>query len=147
MIVYAAFKHHIQGRTCCLCRVWHSPGWPCSRWRSCTGGYSWSSRQAPWQESGRGGRRTWTGGKRTGGRRRSRNNQVHMHGWDEVKWHCEALEPMWQCEQVTWLIYTRRASCSVVRGYHVCVSHGVHIVGHSGLRIVDIVHEDIHNVP
>ena len=42
-------------------------------------------RQAPWQESGRGGRRTWAGGKRTGGRRRSRNNQVHMHGWDEVK--------------------------------------------------------------
>ena len=29
----------------------------------------------------------------------------------------------------------------------VCVSHGVHVVGHSCLRIVEIVHEDIHNVP
>ena len=64
------------------------------RWRSCTGDLSWSSRQAPWQESGRGGRRRWTGGKRTGGRRRSRNNQVHMHGWDDVKRHGRGLEPM-----------------------------------------------------
>ena len=41
----------------------------------------------------------------------------------------------------------RRASCSVVRGCHVCVSHGVHAIGHSGLRIVEVVHEDIQNVP
>ena len=27
------------------------------------------------------------------------------------------------------------------------MSHDVHVVGHSGLRIVEIVHEDIHNVP
>ena len=32
--------------------------------------------------------------KRTGGRRRSRNNQVHMHGWDEVTRHGRGLEPM-----------------------------------------------------
>ena len=42
--------------------------------------------QAPWQESGRGGRRTWAGGEKTGGRRRS-NNHVHMHGWDGVTRH------------------------------------------------------------
>ena len=27
------------------------------------------------------------------------------------------------------------------------MSHGVHVVGHSGLRIVQIVHEVVHNVP
>ena len=27
------------------------------------------------------------------------------------------------------------------------VSHGVHAIGHSGLRIVEIVHEVVHNVP
>ena len=53
---------------------------------SCTVGHSWSSHQAPWQESGRGGRRTWERSKRTGGRERS-NNHVHMHGWDEVTRH------------------------------------------------------------
>ena len=40
-----------------LCRLWHGLGWPCSRWRSCAGEYSWNSRQARWQESGRGGRK------------------------------------------------------------------------------------------
>ena len=29
-----------------LCRVWHSPDWPCSRSWSCTGDLSWNSRQA-----------------------------------------------------------------------------------------------------
>ena len=44
---------------------------------------------------------------------------------DGMRWNDadEALEPMWRSD---WLIYT---PCSVVRGCHVCVSHGVHAIG------------------
>ena len=41
----------------------------------------------------------------------------------------------------------RRASCSMVRGCHVRVSHGAHAIGHSVLRIVNVVREDISSVP
>ena len=41
----------------------------------------------------------------------------------------------------------RRASCSVVRSCHVGVSHGVHVVGHSGLNEGESVLEVVHNVP
>ena len=34
----------------------------------------------------RGGRKTWGRSRERQGRGRS-NNHVHMHGWDEVKWH------------------------------------------------------------
>ena len=34
--------------------------------------------------------------------------------------------------------------CAVVTS---CVSHGAHAIGHSGLRIVQIVREDIRSVP
>ena len=37
--------------------------------------------------------------------------------------------------------------CSVLRSEHVCVCRAAHAIGHSGLRIVEIVHEDKHNVP
>ena len=37
--------------------------------------------------------------------------------------------------------------CSVLRSERVCVCRAAHAIGHSGLSIVQIVHEDIHNVP
>ena len=67
-----------------LCRVWHSPGWPCSRSWSCTGDLPWNSRQAPWQGSGRGGRRTWGRSRETVWREHSRTSaHADDHGW---KW-------------------------------------------------------------
>ena len=41
----------------------------------------------------------------------------------------------------------RRASCSVVRSCHVRVGHGAHAIGHSALKIVEVVREDMRNVP
>ena len=61
-----------------LCRVWHSPEWPCSRSWSRTGDLPWNSRQAPWQESGRGGRRT---GGRSRERRKRTLKQPRAHAW------------------------------------------------------------------
>ena len=37
--------------------------------------------------------------------------------------------------------------CSVVRGCHVCVSHGAHAIGHSGLNVGEDVLQVVHNVP
>ena len=86
-VISVVVKHgpQVQHTIPSVCRVWHSPGWPCSRSWSCTGDLPWISRQAPWQESGRGGR-TWGRSRERQGRRRS-NNHVHMHGWDEVTRH------------------------------------------------------------
>ena len=63
---------------------------------------------------------------------------------DEMEIHCEALS---QCDSVNKLDDSSTHGAHRARGYHVCVSHGVHVVGHSGLRIVEIVHEVVHNVP
>ena len=41
----------------------------------------------------------------------------------------------------------RRASCSVVRSCHVRVSHDAHVIGHNVLKIVEVVREDVRNVP
>ena len=50
----------------------------------CTGDLSWNSRQAPWQDSGRGGRRTWRRSRETGWREHSRTSaHADDHGW---KW-------------------------------------------------------------
>ena len=37
--------------------------------------------------------------------------------------------------------------CSVLRSERVCVCRAAHAIGRIGLRIVEIVHEDTHNVP
>ena len=41
----------------------------------------------------------------------------------------------------------RRASCSVVRSCHVRVSQGAHVIGHSLLKVVEVVREDVRSVP
>ena len=60
-------------------------------------GHSWSRHQAPWQESGSGGRRTWGRRKRTGGKRQHSRTSAHDydHGWDG-----KTLEPLSQCDSV-----------------------------------------------
>ena len=66
---------------------------------------------------------------------------------DEMERHGRGLEPMWQCEQIRWHIYKRRAVCSVLRGELVCVRCVVHAIGHSGLNVGENVLEVVHNVP
>ena len=53
------------------------------------------------------------------------------------------LEPHVTYERMYDNTSIRRASCSVVRSCHVRVSHGAHVIGHSALRIVEIVREDV----
>ena len=57
------------------------------------------------------------------------------------------LEPHVTYERMYDNTSKRRASCSVVRSCHVRVSHGVHVIGHNVLRIVEVVREDIRIVP
>ena len=57
------------------------------------------------------------------------------------------LEPHVTYERMYDSTSKRRASCSVVRSCHVRVSHGVHVIGHNVLRIVQVVREDVRIVP
>ena len=79
-----------------VCRVWHSPGWPCSRSWSRTGDLPWNSRQAP-QESGRGGRRTWGRSRETGEERTLKQPNTNAHAWMTWNDTQARLEPQVRC--------------------------------------------------
>ena len=57
------------------------------------------------------------------------------------------LEPQVTYERIYDNTSKRRASCSVVRSCHVRVGHGAHVIGHSVLKIVEVVREDVRIVP
>ena len=44
-------------------------------------------------------------------------------------------------------IYRRCAACSELRIVHVNVLCGVHAIGHSALKVVEVVREDVRSVP
>ena len=57
------------------------------------------------------------------------------------------LEPQVTYERMYDNTSKRRASCSVVRRCHVRVGHGAHVIGHSVLKIVEVVREDVRSFP
>ena len=57
------------------------------------------------------------------------------------------LEPKVTYEHMYDNTSKRRESCSMVRNCHVRVSHGAHVIGHSVLKVVEVVREDVRIVP
>ena len=55
------------------------------------------------------------------------------------------LEPHVMYEHMC--IYRRCAACSELRGVRVSVHCGVHAIGHSALKVVEVVREDVRSVP
>ena len=67
--------------------------------------------------------------------------------WMETKTHRRDLSHMWRMNTYVQCIYRRCAACSELRCVHVSVQCDVHAIGHSALRIVEVVREDIRSVP
>ena len=131
-----------------LCRVWHSPGWPCSRSWSCTGDLPWNSRQAPWWTSGRGGRRTGGRSRETRGRRENTQEQVRMPmTMDDMEWHT-GRDSSHKCDVWTHVhLQTVRGvlrNCAMFAS--VCIVVFIAIV-RNVLKVVEVVREDVRSLP
>ena len=57
------------------------------------------------------------------------------------------LEPHVTCERMYDNTSKRRASCSVVRSYHVRVGHGAHAISRNVLKVVEVVREGVRSFP
>ena len=90
--------------------VWHSPEWPCSPSWSCTRDLQWRTCQALSWTSGRAGRGTGRGSRKTGEERHSKNNtQVRMHGWHGMTHKARPWAKSAMCEHCASTDGARRA--------------------------------------